>query len=725
MEQFFSFIPREIMEAIGWTLFHSLWQGVAIAIILAIVLISFGKFSAHARYIVTFITLIFMLLCTTYTFIRSYNYTSERAKLREQIISNPQIVVQHFVESIKKTEIKQAASKDDVQFRIKWIFFKSYLQKQFPIIVSVWLLGMVFFLFRFMGGLLVVKRMGYRQTSPVEEKLEHLTSAFAAKLNIKRKVALLQSLAVKVPVTIGYLKPVILLPASILSGLTPAEIESIIAHELAHIARRDYLFNIIQSLIEILFFYHPAIWWISSVARTERENSCDDIAIELTGDKLIYAKALANMQEQTFTEPSYAMAFGNNKNRLFKRVKRLLTHNAMKTNFKEGFIASCILFTGILVITLFAGASANQQGNAKIQEKDTTRHNSVTPGDSTSTASELESLKEAARTDEDLKEAKKDLLEDLENINISDDLQKELEIALGDLDLEISYEVLKGVKGALNNMDINLIVSEAMKGAKAAVNNMDVNAIVHESMKNCNDRQVDVDKISREALNGASAALEEMDLNLIINEALKGAEGALKEIDLKNLINESLEKELKSDYRNLHKHEQANQYHAIISGGTEEWNEWRSENETIIPDLTDIHLKGLNLQQANLSNVSLTNAVIEGSDFGKANFSGVNACDIKINGTKLNGADFENANLCDGRFYGNVLDHVNFKYANLVDAVLSGCTIKNCDFRNANLCGTNFTGCTLEKCNFKDAIASEDTKFPNGFDPRKHGIKID
>ncbi len=110
------------------------------------------------------------------------------------------------------------------------------------------------------------------------------------------------SRAIKSHVTTGFLKPVILVPASMISGLSPEQIYAILAHELAHIRRNDYIINVIQTLIETIFFFHPAIWYISVQIRKERENACDDIAVELTGDKVNYAKTLAFTQDYVFRQ---------------------------------------------------------------------------------------------------------------------------------------------------------------------------------------------------------------------------------------------------------------------------------------------------------------------------------------------------------------------------------------------------------------------------------------
>src|SRR5205085_6589248 len=107
---------------------------------------------------------------------------------------------------------------------------------------------------------------------------------------------LCRSALVEVPTAIGFMKPVILLPASTLTGLAPAQIEAILAHELAHIRRHDYFVNLLQSVIETLLFYHPAVWWVSRRVREERELCCDDLAVRASGDAIAYARALSELE---------------------------------------------------------------------------------------------------------------------------------------------------------------------------------------------------------------------------------------------------------------------------------------------------------------------------------------------------------------------------------------------------------------------------------------------
>ena len=138
---------------------------------------------------------------------------------------------------------------------------------------------------------------------------------------LRRAVAIVESGAVAVPTLVGWVKPVVLLPAAALSGLSPEQLQAILAHELAHVRRHDYLVNLLQSMVETLLFYHPAMWWVSAQVRAEREHCCDDLAVEVCGDRLVYVTALA---ELTSIASHRAFALAATDGSLVGRVQRIL-----------------------------------------------------------------------------------------------------------------------------------------------------------------------------------------------------------------------------------------------------------------------------------------------------------------------------------------------------------------------------------------------------------------
>src|SRR5262249_45478906 len=145
-----------------------------------------------------------------------------------------------------------------------------------------------------------------------------------------KKIILLESEIIKVPMMTGWLKPMILFPFSLLSQLPQEQVEAILLHELAHIKRKDYFVNLLQNFAETIFFFNPAVLWISSLIRDERENCCDDIAIQSTNDKEKFIHALVAFQEYNLSKSRFGIAFPGQKNHLLNRIKRII-YNSNKT----------------------------------------------------------------------------------------------------------------------------------------------------------------------------------------------------------------------------------------------------------------------------------------------------------------------------------------------------------------------------------------------------------
>ena len=139
---------------------------------------------------------------------------------------------------------------------------------------------------------------------------------------------------------VGWLKPALLVPGAVLSGLTPQQVEAIIAHELAHIRRHDYLVNFVQTAVETLFFYHPAVWWVSRIVRTEREHCCDDLAVVACGDAVLYARALTAIEALRQEPIGFALAVTGSP--LMARVRRLLGVKSPRPVSSSGWIVALV-----------------------------------------------------------------------------------------------------------------------------------------------------------------------------------------------------------------------------------------------------------------------------------------------------------------------------------------------------------------------------------------------
>ncbi|MCB0551904.1 MAG: M56 family metallopeptidase, partial [Phaeodactylibacter sp.] len=348
METIYQILSGALSEALGWTVLHSLWQGMLIALLLAGAMIALQKRPAQWRYLAANAALFLLLLSSIATFVLLYQPGSEEAA---EIVAPPAAGAISLAEQAAPPIHEQALA-----------FFSDYFGQHLPLIVCIWLLGLAFFVLRLLGGVAYAQRLRRHRTRPLPQEWQWRLDELARRLPLQRAVLLLESALVKVPVVVGHLKPVVLLPIGAINGLTAAQVEAVLAHELAHIYRRDYLFNLLQSLVETLYYFNPAVWWISANIRLERENCCDDIAVQLCGDSMAYARALVQLEEQSRANPLMAMALvRRGKGHLLYRVRRILNQPQNKSNIMEKFTATALLLAAIFFLSVSAGQPAQEE----------------------------------------------------------------------------------------------------------------------------------------------------------------------------------------------------------------------------------------------------------------------------------------------------------------------------------------------------------------------------
>ncbi len=180
------------------------------------------------------------------------------------------------------------------------------------------------------------------------DQWQRALTRIATALQLQRSIKLLESAAVEVPTVVGWIRPVVLLPVASLSGLSTQQIEMILAHELAHIRRHDFIVNLMQSVVETLLFYHPAVWWISRRIRVEREHCCDDLAVAVFGDPLQYARALTRFEELRLDVAQTVIAA--NGSSLIDRIRRLVAARAESASWSSRWAAGAALLTVVAAI---------------------------------------------------------------------------------------------------------------------------------------------------------------------------------------------------------------------------------------------------------------------------------------------------------------------------------------------------------------------------------------
>lgn len=306
-------LSSPLAHALGWALLHLLWQGVVVAGILGAALALLSRHSARTRYAVSCSALALLLVLGVATAWRAYDPLAPQSvatgESGPQAISLAEVPKLIFAAAASNTWNDQAAT------------LVRSAQTSLPLVVLLWLTGVVLLSSRLMIGWMQTQRIARRNAVPASFHWQRKASVLAGALQLRRAVTLLESAAVEVPSVIGWLRPVVLLPASTLTGLTPEQIEMVLAHELAHIRRNDFFVNLLQAFVETLMFYHPAVWWMSSRVRIEREHCCDDLAVAVCGNPIQYARALTRLEELRATAPATAVAA--NGGSLFDRIRRI------------------------------------------------------------------------------------------------------------------------------------------------------------------------------------------------------------------------------------------------------------------------------------------------------------------------------------------------------------------------------------------------------------------
>lgn len=355
-------LPTQLTEALGWTLLHALWQGVAIAMLLALALIFLRKNSARVRYVVSvsaLVALCCLCLGTFWTIYRAEPKPADATINTATAYTLPETAADYvFVGTVA------ASSPQTLEEYLQT--YQHYFEQQLPLLVTLWLLGVGVLMLRLLGGIAYLQRIRHYKTFAAATHWQNQTQALAERIGIRKTVNLLESALVQVPMTIGFLKPVILLPIGALAGLSASQVEMILAHELAHIRRHDYLVNLLQSVVEIVLFFHPAMWWIAARIREEREHCCDDIALQITQDPLTFARTLAAVEELRLGVP--ALAFSGTRGSLLTRVKRVMQQPRTQATFTEGFWAACLLVFFLGVAAWGAQAGINDMDQLQTQE---------------------------------------------------------------------------------------------------------------------------------------------------------------------------------------------------------------------------------------------------------------------------------------------------------------------------------------------------------------------
>ena len=309
------------IQVAGWTLVHFAWQGTLVALAAAVALWLLRHATAQSRYAVGCLALGAMLVlpgATAWRLVAAPESGTPVAEVRRAVFvrvaaGEPVQRDRLFMGIRRRAPIPPGAPAG-----------ASLGPRTLPTLVALWLAGVVLLLARLAGGWWRVRGLYRSALTLPASRWQQTTARLAQQLGLRRLVRVVDAAFVDGPVVIGWLQPVVVLPVAALAGLTPAQVRAILAHELAHVRRHDALVNAAQTVAETLLFYHPAVWWVSSRIRTEREHCCDDVALDVSGDAYAYASALAELESWRSARPA-ALAMAATGGALLQRVARLLT----------------------------------------------------------------------------------------------------------------------------------------------------------------------------------------------------------------------------------------------------------------------------------------------------------------------------------------------------------------------------------------------------------------
>ncbi len=329
----------DFLNTLAWSLLHFVWQGAAIAALAAALLFVFRK--PDARYLIGIgaLALMFLSFAATFALVDGAagdGQTTSAARAPAAALASPN------PDAIANPATMLAGSQAAIS------------SEDFLWVARLWLVGVCVLALRIAFGLFVLEQVRRRNLVELPPELVARFRALQARLGIHRLVRYCECPRIGVPAVIGFFRPIVLLPLRALTGLTPEQLEAVIAHELGHIKRFDVAVNFLQVIAETLFFFHPAVWWLNRRIRADREDCCDDVAVGACGESVGYARALASMA--TWREvPALAMASTGGP--VAARVARLLGIRAQRdeTRTANVFTATLVLATALIAGTISVG----------------------------------------------------------------------------------------------------------------------------------------------------------------------------------------------------------------------------------------------------------------------------------------------------------------------------------------------------------------------------------
>jgi beta-lactamase regulating signal transducer with metallopeptidase domain len=337
-------------------LMHSLWQVLLVVNVVAILLAVLGRATPNVRYTVALVGLLMLPAFPLVTW-----FVVEPT--RQPDVASATASVAEFESKLLRSTPPLSETTFEKFTRLAGGIDR-YCRQHAAWLAAAWGIGVAAFALRFLAAWLAVWKLHRTTSDDIPHSVNETLHRLLKSMGMSPSIRLSATDRVDGPAVVGWLRPLILLPAQMLTGLSSDDLTHILAHELAHIRRHDYAVNLVQCVIEMLFFHHPAVWWLSHQVREEREHCCDEIAIAACGDRFAYARSLATLDDMRPEPRPLVLALGTRGGRLMNRIRRLL---GVPTPSVGG--SGAIVLAGMALVVLVALALGVNDATAQTKEK--------------------------------------------------------------------------------------------------------------------------------------------------------------------------------------------------------------------------------------------------------------------------------------------------------------------------------------------------------------------
>ena len=329
MNTFSQLFAHPVLDAIGWALLHSVWQGLLILLLLKLILHLMPSSKAILRYGISLAGMAAILLAGIATVL----YLLPQQPAEESSVTAIPLTTPAAVEISLP------------------LFYRAvvYIENQMPVILAVWIVGVLICTLRLAGGWMYISRLK-KTALPVSDHWHNLMGSLANQVGLDRIIQLSESVHIDSPAVIGIFKPIILVPIGMFAGLSPKQVEAVLLHELTHIRRQDFLVNLVQSFMEVIYFFNPFVWIVSSMVRDEREFCCDDEVVSQYNPR-IYAEALAYLETSRTAKTKLSLSLAGGKNNLLHRIKRF-----METSKQNNLVPQWVVPVALGAIALMSSS---------------------------------------------------------------------------------------------------------------------------------------------------------------------------------------------------------------------------------------------------------------------------------------------------------------------------------------------------------------------------------